>query len=60
MKPDLSCAVTHLVRLTGIEPAHTASEADALSAELQAHKNFCNLLKLYQIILKFSSVYGII
>ena len=29
---------TVLVRLTGIEPAHTASEADALSTELQAHK----------------------
>ena len=28
-----------LVRLTGIEPAHTASEADALSPELQAHIN---------------------
>ncbi len=26
-----------MVRLTGIEPAHTASEADALSPELQAH-----------------------
>ena len=26
-----------LVRLTGIEPVHTASEAAALSAELQAH-----------------------
>ena len=25
-----------LVRLTGVEPAHTASEADALSTELQA------------------------
>ena len=27
---------TVLVRLTGIEPAHTASEAAALSPELQA------------------------
>ena len=27
-----------LVRLTGVEPAHMASEATALSTELQAHK----------------------
>ena len=26
-----------LVRLTGVEPAHMASEATALSTELQAH-----------------------
>ena len=28
----------HLAPLAGIEPAHTASEADALSVELQGHK----------------------
>ena len=28
-----------VVRLTGIEPAHAASEAAALSTELQAHIN---------------------
>ena len=27
-----------MVRLTGVEPAHMASEATALSTELQAHK----------------------
>ena len=32
-----SAGVIHMVRLTGVEPAHMASEATALSTELQAH-----------------------
>lgn len=31
-----SAGVIHMVRLTGVEPAHMASEATALSTELQA------------------------
>lgn len=31
------CGSDPMVRLTGVEPAHTASEAAALSTELQAH-----------------------
>jgi hypothetical protein len=39
-----------LVRLAGIEPAHPAPEAGALSTELQAHKyNFIMyIMKLYK------------
>ena len=32
-----SAGVIQLVRLTGVEPAHMASEATALSTELQTH-----------------------
>lgn len=34
-----------MVRLTGIEPAHMASEANALSPELQAHIYYIYYIK---------------
>lgn len=50
-----------MVRLTGIEPAHVASEATALSAELQAHISIKQYhIILYQKPLKFARVYDII
>ena len=51
-----------MVRLTGIEPAHMASEATALSTELQAHTyaKFSVTIILYQNYLKFASPYAII
>ena len=36
-KPEFGSSVTLVVCLNGIEPSHMASEATALSAELQAH-----------------------
>ena len=55
-----SVGVIHMVRLTGVEPAHMASEATALSTELQAHRIFIITIILYQKYLKFASPYDII
>ena len=40
---SLSDSFVKLMRLTGVEPVHMASEANAISISLQAHK-FSNLL----------------
>lgn len=38
-----SASVFSLVRPSGIEPPHTAPEADALSTELRAHSVWCTM-----------------